>query len=258
VSLLNLQKDILCNGEIFLARQGKVQVRWGSEDKDGVVIAELSNLRRRDPEAFLKRVFARNYGCGSVGFKIFAGQNDAMLDSLILDESVRKVVLMRRNVLAVYSSALIARETGTRTSRDSVLDARPQVGFREGGFSRYCERYLSYYRKVFSALNDTGQPFHLINYDQVNDPWHFASLVNFIGAKLTDANPKAQLVKLNSSDIVSRFSNPDTVEAFLQRHRLNGWQYEIETSLDPFGTAEKSAGAAHMHEVEAEPSGELE
>jgi LPS sulfotransferase NodH len=172
-----------------------------------------------------------------VGFKIFPGHNDAILDFLLADDSVAKVVLFRRNVLSVYSSLVIATQTRTHKQKigDSIAEERPRVHFTAKRFKRHCDKYLGHYRSVFERLNAYGQRFHLINYDQINDPWHFASLVTFLGEEVPLVQPRAKLIKQNPSDIVSRFANPEEVLEFLIQHSLLSWQYEAPTSLDPFG-----------------------
>lgn len=237
--LLNRQKDIVCHGELFKprSRSGRYGLRRAKEDKNSEALAALMELRERDPGNFLMRIFAQDYGAAAVGFKIFDSQNDTVLDLLICDESVRKVVLLRRNVLAVYSSYLIAQEIGKRNFRvhHERLATTPSVNFRENHFRRFCRQYLEFYRRVFDRLTDIRQACHVVNYDQINDPWQFANLVLFIGAVPPRVRLEPRFLKQNSPDILSRFSNPDDVDTFLVEHGLTDWSYEMETSLDPFG-----------------------
>ena len=251
VHLLNGHSGILCNGELFMHGETRLPVEWNKEDKvrDGDA---MRALRKSDPMAFLAKIYERNYGGKSVGFKIFPGHNDAILDFLLSDISVRKIVLYRRNLLANYSSFMIARQTKShkQTSRDSVAEERPRVNFRARHFKRHCTRYLSYYRSVFERLNASRQTFHLVDYDEINDPWHFARLVAFIGEEPPREQPKTKLLKQNPSDILSRFSNPDEVAEFLSEYNLTGWRYEPPTSLDPFGEA--GAGGAEADDAESD------
>jgi hypothetical protein len=240
--LLNAHKDVICHGEIFrpTLNSDRLPLRWDRDKREHRAIAALAELRERDPGAFLLRVFAQNCGCTSVGFKIFSGQNDEVLDTLILDPELGKVVLFRRNVLAVYSSAMIARLTGNRSLKDgsTELGTRPLVEFRSTKFLRFCGNYLGFYRYVFERLGEVQQMPHLINYDEINDPWHFARLITFIGGRKADKPAKARLAKQNSPNILSRFRNPGDAAKFLQQHGLSAWQYEGETSLGPLDEAD--------------------
>lgn len=230
--LLDQQEDVLCNGAVFDAHPGRMPVRWA---KDLVLIRELERLRDSAPEDFLSRVFAETLGCRAVGFKICPGHNDAMLDKLLVDSAIAKIVLFRRNVLAVYSSAMIARRSGERrsTAPDTVPESRPLVEFDQKKFMRFWERYIAYYRSVFERLNTLGQVFHLVDYTELNDPRHFSRIINFVGSASTKSVRDTKNRKQNSSDIISRFSNSEVAAAFLKQYRLTGWGYETEAFLDP-------------------------
>jgi hypothetical protein len=232
--LLDQQDEIICNGEIFHPR--KVYVNWPKADKSKEVLEQLAELRGRDPRAFLDRIYGRNYGRAHVGFKIFSGHNNDILDELIEDASILKIVLLRRNILASYSSSLIAQKTGKHSSRSPPTE-QPVVEFNPTKFIAYTKRLTTFYRSVFERLNDKRQHFYVVHYEQVNDPWFFASLVSFIGGDSARVVRTGGAKKLNSSTILSRFSNPEAVEDFLCPRGLMSWIYESPVSLDPFGSA---------------------
>jgi hypothetical protein len=230
--LFDSQNGVLCNGAIFEARPGRMPVRWAKEPG---LIDELVNLRAKDPDSFLTRVLAERLGCRSVGFKICPGHNDPILDKLLANPAMGKIVLVRQNALAVYSSAMIARKSGERryTVAGAAPETRPPVEFNARRFMRFWERYAGYYRSVFECLNASNQTFQLIHYSEINDPCYFGRLLTYIGAEPGQENVEVKNKKQNSSDILSRFSNPGEVETFLKEHRLLGWCYETDTTLDP-------------------------
>jgi hypothetical protein len=231
-TLLHSHHDIICHGEIFHPKGAFVRLR--SADRTPQAAAELAALRVRDPRAFLKYIFDRNYGRIHVGFKIFKDHNNEILDELIADPNVRKIVLYRRNMLAVYSSSRIAQSIGQRILA-KARDAQPLVQFEAEEFRNYCKRYARFYRDVAKKISRTRQIFHLVHYEGVNDQTLFANLVNFIGADPFSSNLRAISIKQNSSSLLERFSNPAAVEKFLRSHELLDWLYESEVSLDPFG-----------------------
>ena len=237
---LRRQTDILCHGEVF--HQRHVWVYWPKRDLTDAVRAELDELRRTNPEALLARVFATDYGRACVGFKIFGGQCDDVLSSIIADPSIRKVVLFRRNVLANYSSALAAGRSGSWSTTEMPSDgSRPKVQFRAGRFIRFHNEYIAFYRRVIAELNEKREPFQLINYEDIGDPFMFECLINFIGGDpaLGQKTLKNQLKKQNTTDIMSRFSNPDEVAAFLTVRRLLHWAHEADTDFGPLGLLEE-------------------
>jgi hypothetical protein len=220
-------------------------------------------LREKDPVALLERVFATDLGRPHVGFKIFEGQNNEILDRVIHDGTVKKVVLYRKNVLANFSSKLAARKSTKFGAREGETVAKaPSVRFVRDRFIEFHDEYVAFYRGAIARLNACGQPFHLVDYDEINDPALFSALVNFIGAdptiepsKLEQQQRKKQ-VKQNSSDICSRFSNPADVLDFLRENGLLHWAHEGETSMEPMGgswsSGEGSSGSLD-HDSEFAP-----
>jgi len=234
VNMLGAHPEVLCNGNIFHPKH--VWVFWPDADLSRAVKAELREQREADPERLTERVFSTNYGRPHVGFKIFEGQNDRILSKLIEDDSVRKVVLYRKNVLASYASKLIARKTGEFDATDDKKPQEaPKVKFIAEKFMLFHNGYNKFYREVITHLVNARQNFHFINYEEINDPYLFGSLLNFIGANpLLGISKEDQYkihMKQNSSNICSRFANHEEVEQFLRQQGLLHWAQEGETSL---------------------------
>jgi len=243
-NLLHAQRDIFCNGEICHKR--KVYVRWDKTDQDAQVLSELAELRNRAPQMFLDRIFAMDYGRREVGFKIFEGQNKGIFTALLDNSEIKKIVLFRRNVLANYSSKLIALESGKyqlgkKAARRGPSDS-PLVYFEGKAFVRFCRRYHRYYSNIMSRLREIGQYYYLINYEDINEPEVFANLLRFLGSDVADAELQGRIIKQNPPHIVSRFANADDVEEFLRQHNLMHWAYEGELSLGPLDASTDDLG----------------
>ena len=243
-NLLHAQSDIFCNGEICHAK--KLNLRWDKEDQSEAVVSELATLRSQRPREFLNRIFAVNYGCREVGFKILKGQSDAVFDELFRDPSIKKIVLFRRNILANYSSKLIASLSGEYALRKKDVDETPPasstVPFDENEFIRFGKKYNRYYDGVMSRLRQSRQYYHVINYEDINEPEFFGNLLRFLGSEASEQPSTGRNVKQNPAYIVSRFSNADAVEDFLRRRNLMHWAYEGELSLGPLPNAADRKG----------------
>jgi hypothetical protein len=247
--MLSGHPDIFCHGALFAPKI--MPVFWPKEGRpaDGVVRAtkeELMLLRLRDTDAFLQRIFATGYGRACVGFKIFRYQNDKILRQLIADNDVRKVVLFRKNVLANYSSALAARDTGKWGVQEG--HASPEttlVHFDRDKFVGFHDRFIGYYRDVLEKLHKRRQPYHLINYEELNDDTYLAGLANFIGAdpakSTSEREQRVVQVKQNPSDILARFSNTEEVEQFLREYGFEHWKNEGDASFASLLNEEPSA-----------------
>jgi LPS sulfotransferase NodH len=239
VSVLSGHPELLVSGNIFDDRKRKrLYVFWPQEELTPEVKAELLDLRKSDPEAFLEHIFNHNFGRRHVGFKIFKGENDDILDRIMRDSDIRKVVLYRRNVLANFSSALVARKTGQYGLKEGKPTGEvPKIKFSEERFIKFHNKYASFFQFVTSRLNALGQEFCFLSYEDINEPHVLANLVTFLGGDpgkpMLKENQFKRQTKQNSSDILSRFSNAYEVEGFLRRHDLLHWMHEGELCFSP-------------------------
>ncbi len=225
------------NGNIFDAGQhNRLYLFWPKEDVTDSIRKRLCNLRKKNPRVFLDQVCSVTYGRAHVGFKIFEGENDAILDQILADTNIRKIVLFRRNILASFSSALVARETGRYGQRDGKRHPDPpKVKFSRKQFANFHDRYVTFFHKVMEELRKSGQFYFLVNYEDINEPDVLANIVAFVGGDpikpfSRELQYKTQ-VKQNSSNIVSRFSNPRTVKKFLAKFGLLYWTHESELNM---------------------------
>jgi len=242
VNMLGGHPDILCHGNIFSS--GMMPVFWPKEDSPPspqlrALRDELRQLRDSDPRGFLERVYAMGHGKAHVGFKIFPGQNDKMLNRVIKDQSIRKIVLFRENVLACYSSeeaARVSRKWGVQ--KGGKHPSAPKIRFTEKEFLEYYKEHAAFYSMVLKKLLERRNAFALIRYEEINDSHFLRSVVNFIGADplkpILESEQRKVQVKQNSSDILSRFSNVDELRLFLANNNLLNWTWEGQTSLAPW------------------------
>lgn len=238
VALLNKQQDVFCNAEVFHRR--KPFLHWPKRDLDASVEARLIALRTENPVEFLEMVFQRNYGRPHVGFKIFSNHNNLMLERLLTDPDVRKIVLYRRNVLANFASEMAARATGGYGLK-STADPRPKVQFDQREFVRFHDRYHAFYRSVTACLNTSGQTFHYLEYANLNEPAAFRNLLNYIGASPALSTAWRMVSRRPSTDIMARFSNPGDVRLFLHDQGMIDWSHEGEISFASLGTSSNGA-----------------
>jgi len=239
VNTLSGHPEIFCHGNIFAS--GMMAVFWPKGERppgDTVkrLKADLRSLRSESPEKFLERAYALDHGRPHVGFKIFPGQHDEILEALLDDAAVRKVILFRRNILASYSSTVAARDSGTwGIEKGSDLPPIPKVQFDEDHFLRYWEKFIGWYDHAIERLNARRQTFHLVHYEDINDPALLSAAVNFVGADgsrpIVEVIQRKQQIKLNSNDIPGRFADPGRVLDFLRQRGLMHWAYEGESSL---------------------------
>ena len=240
VNVLGGHPDVLCHGNIFSSGMMPVFLPDGAGNSGRQMSdlkSELKELRDTSPRAFLDRVYGMDHGRAAVGFKIFPHQNDKIMRRLINDDSVRKVVLFRSNVLAIYSSEMAGRLTSQWCVQVGAEQQEPalKVRFDENEFVEFCRQHMEFYSRTLGRLSSKGKSYYLIRYEEVNEPLFLQGLLNFIGADsqkpILDSQQRKKQVKQNSPDVVSRFSNADDVRAFLESKNLLSWGYEGESLI---------------------------
>lgn len=214
------QPDIWCNGEVL--KPGKMPVRRPGERLKQKLIA----LRESDFDAFLKRIFTMSRQRPHCGFKVLLGHLNEQNSAGILDDpGILKVVLSRENILACYSSALAAHQTGAWNSTEMANTERLLVTFKAHAFDSFRDTNTERYAALSARLGANGQtPFHLRTED-LNDRSRIAEMLAFLGAANRVVEPDETPAR-GPSDILSRFSNPAEAENYLREHDLMHWARE--------------------------------
>lgn len=162
---LGSHPDVLCHHELF--NPGGVfhalELRDGSFDLGGR--AE----RDRDPLAFLERVWAADLGHSHVGFKMTHRQNETVLDAVLRDVYVRKIVLRRQNRVRTFVSQRISEVTGQwEVYREAdLVGERPRLHVDVDALRENIAESEGYYAEVERLLEATGQPFVRVSYERL-------------------------------------------------------------------------------------------
>jgi hypothetical protein len=262
VSMLGGHPEIICHGNVFAPAMMPVfwpkdhSIRPAEAEK---IRNELSDLKASNSLACLKRLFATDFGRPHVGFKIFAGQDDKVLNKVLKKSAIRKIVLFRPNVLASYASGLAASKTKKWALKEGREQREvPKVSFDKEDFIKYHNETISFYSSVMDRLLELREPYYTITYNELNDPLLFRGLVNFIGAdtakQVRTSEQRRVQVKQNSPDILSRFSNSEEVHAFLSVSGLLSWVYEGEISIAKRWEEESSQDTSAESQFDDDPA----
>ncbi len=243
VNLLCRHPEVACHGEVF----GKKRVLfWGAgAERNKPLAEELFALRDADAEGFLERIFGLNMGRTHVGFKIFEEHGRQIIDRLIDDVGIKKIFLYRGNILAAYSSSVVAKATGVWGTRQrSMLPEGLRAKFVAKRFLKFHDRRVRFFRDTAGRTLSSGQQFYWLPYEQLNEPLCILNLLGFIGAQPQLNAPGLLEPKRSPTKVSERFENPEEVEAFLRERNLQHWIYEAEQTLEPFDVHEAAAGGA--------------
>ena len=211
--LLCSHPDILCHGELF----------YGSKILGAERPLDTENLpdiraRDADPGAFMDWILG-HHKSGRVGFKLMLTA-DAMLLEHVQRRGMPVIHVRRENALARYSSSLIAAETGQRVVRFSETRGRLQ---QPGGDHasqtvrvRFDADQFQEHRLWCEGMEkrlDGASNILVTEYNEIGGNEWSNRVCHFLGVERHCLS--ASTSKLNSSDIMARFSNPEEVEKYL-------------------------------------------
>ncbi|MEW6169436.1 MAG: hypothetical protein AB1651_17355 [Pseudomonadota bacterium] len=210
---LDAHPQVVCEGEIFHPQpQHQLSLR-------ALNTVDLSDRHSR-PARYVAAVLESAAGSAkAVGFRYLPNRNDAAERHILLDRSIRKVVLIRHNLLAAYASHKLALSRDVWTRRRSEVSSgyeaprkqpdEERVPFVAEEFQAYCRQAGDVYGRYLSTLVATGQPVKVLSYCDVVQRC-LAPLFRYLGVD-ENAWPQERdntRVKIGSPDVASRFSNP--------------------------------------------------
>lgn len=227
-TLLNSHPQIKCFGELM-----RKTPRWMLEQGYRGALRILDKLdeykddqvRFSRPYDFINAVFATKPKILIKGFKLHTDQHPDFLELLLRDPEYTVIVLQRDNILAQYSSGKIAETTGQGNAPRGAEIKRARVEFNSVKFNRFVESVEENFKKVRALLAESGKKHFELKYAQLNDQDRLSELVLFLGADPT-TELQAGTEKRNSSDILSRFVNPDDARRAIDEMGRPEWARE--------------------------------
>ncbi len=201
---LNAFDGITCHGEAFNPHFIGYP---NSEDILGITQAE----RDHDPTRLLGQIRHATPG-GIGGFRYFHDHDPRVLDALIRDPRVAKIVLTR-NPAESYVSWKIARATNQWKLTNVKCRKEAQAHFDAQEFEGHLAALQTFQVMLMNALQKTAQTAFYIDYDDLQDVEIMNGLARWLGAK-------SQLDSLNTA---LKVQNPEPlsqkVENFAEMER---------------------------------------
>ena len=216
VSVLDGHPEIRCHGELFrrnnVGKKGalkvlkKIDPAYESADYRDLHHVDYINAVRK-AEKDNSRFF---------GFKLMLNQAENAHAGFINNTDYRKILLRRDNLLAVYSSNLIARETGQGNVKAHQEVKPAQVIFKPKGFLRFLGKHTEKYQAERNRLDrGAGNDYLEISYLDICKKSGTEEVFRFIGVDPEMGSGRTDTRKRNTSKILERFSNPETVKSCL-------------------------------------------
>jgi hypothetical protein len=155
------------------------------------------------------------------GFKHHLSGAKEVTDTLLADPALTKIVLMRSNILACYSSDKVAKLKQRELAGETVP---AQVRFDADEFADYLRIRRGVYDRWMARFSISAGEFRIMDYATARTPRGADDMVRFIGLEL---QPIRQMTKKRNSDNVpSRFENVDETLAYLETNGLTEWVEE--------------------------------
>lgn len=234
-TLLDSHPDILCHHEIFNPTGIKVAL---STRENGLKFGTLEE-RNQHPLEVLDRIWAHSQEHRAVGFKINIGQDAAVLEDVLADRGIRKIVIRRTNRLRSFISECIAEVTEEWESYpwQELHGPAHQIHLDIKKLWQQLERNRKFYAGVRDSLHTSGQSAFEIDYESLNDHSRLEALLGFL-----DMDPAVELIastrKQNREEIGELIDNIDEVRAAIKGT-------ELEQDLDAPGTNLSGGGTGY-------------
>jgi LPS sulfotransferase NodH len=220
-TLLNSHPEVLCHHELFNPNG----IFYALEYRDGSLDLGSMEARDREPLAFLQRVWKVPQGANCVGFKMTRGQDAAVVQSLIEDAGVLKIILRRRNRLKTFISEKLAMQADrweVYEDDERAIDM-PKLHVDVEAFRAHRELNERYYQDIIGALRAGRQPCIMTAYEDILNEPEQARLLEFLGVGAPDTKLIQASVKQSDRDLRTHIENYQELEL-----ALDGSEYLME------------------------------
>ncbi|MEO0710979.1 MAG: nodulation protein NodH [Pseudomonadota bacterium] len=201
--LINSAPEVSCLGEVFNP------TFIGHPNEEVLAGFDLAT-REKDPIGCLNAL--KEATPGLMGFRFFHDHDPRVLDRVIPDPRVAKIIL-RRNPLDSYISRKIASETGQWKLTDVKHRRSAKIHFVAAEFQAMLEAWQVFYGRLRGQLQRTGQAAFQLDYADLDDPAAVNGILRFLGVN-ADIDPSMSKLKpQNPAPALSKVDNPEEMLA---------------------------------------------
>jgi len=196
---LNGFDDLTCLGEVF-------NPTFMGNHKTFEMFGIDMDARERDPLALVDAIIGQ--GAGTPGFRFFHDHDPRVLERVLPDPRIAKVILTR-NPLDSYVSRKIAAQTGQWRLSDLKHQRSATVRFDLDEFLEMLENLQAFQVVLQHRMQTTGQSAFYIRYEDINDIDVLNGLGRFLGSDGHIAATSDKLKKQNPSELSDKVENYD-------------------------------------------------
>jgi LPS sulfotransferase NodH len=233
-SLLDSHPAILCHHELF----NEDGVHLSRSLRGGDFSLGSLEFQRRSPLKLLENCWQQDQGFDRVGFKLNIGQAPLVLQTVLSDPAIQKIVLTRRNRLRAFVSEQIAQRTGQWESYPDSTVKKPDgpIHIEPAAVFDFLERHRVYYQGIDRSLLSSGQECFKLEYEMLAMEETHRSLLNFLGVD-AGLGLRSETYKINPGTLQEQVSNFDELQQALAGTAL---EQDLHTPADPPGSEQKA------------------
>lgn len=225
-TLIDSHPAILCHHELFNPKG----VFYAQRLRDDSPCAGSVGERDADPLGFLDRIWRQAGRHRCLGFKMTCGQAEPVLEHVLADSAVRKVVLRRRNrVKTCVSEKIAAKLDSWEVYDEADLPSRtPCVDLDPQELREHAAANERFYERVEASIAGTGQTCLRVDYEDLRSPEEHVRLLRFLDAVPEDVRLEPTSVKQNPVDLREVVRNFDALAEALRGDPLRDELLERE------------------------------
>lgn len=215
-TLVDSHPDALCHHELFNPRG----IFTALDLRDTATPLHDIATRERDPFVYLAQVwrYARGHAC--VGFKMTLEQHPEILQAVLDDAGIAKIVLRRDNPLRALVSERIADITGrweayVGEAGGQNIDpaARPRVHVERDELDRHVRQVQAFYDGLTDVMQRSDQRWLELRYESLFDADEQHRLCDFLG--LSPRPLQARSIRQNPEPLERLLDNADALRRSL-------------------------------------------
>ena len=219
IDSLSSTEKIRCHGELFKPNL----VELDKEYREALDIGKNEvNKRDKSPLKFLGDVYKVSNDKAITGFKLFFRHNPVVIDHVISNKKIKKIILLRNPVQA-YISLKMAEKSGAWTSKveSNMNHNKILINVYPLEFRKYCTGLFNIIFGCVYILEKTKQEYLLLDYlDITTSQSGLDAAVDFLGVDQTGtyvSSYKKQIEK-SYNDLVENWND---LKIFLDRRGVN-------------------------------------
>jgi LPS sulfotransferase NodH len=215
-TLIDSHPDALCHHELFNPRG----IFTALDLRDTATPLHDIATRERDPVAYLAQVWRYARGNACVGFKMTPEQHPEILQAVLEDSGIAKIVLRRDNPLRALVSERIADITGRWEAyvgeaggQDIDPAARPRVHVERDELDRHVRQVQAFYDGLTDVMQRSDQRWLELRYESLFDADEQHRLCDYLG--LSPRPLQARSVRQNPEPLERLLDNADALRRSL-------------------------------------------